>query len=303
MPKNNEIREGKKNSITPSTSNGTKTEQEEIWKDIPYYKNLYQVSSLGRVRSKDCLLEFRHKSGKIVKRHHNGQIIAQFEDRGYIGVRLLKKSVWIHRLVAESFCANPDNKKYVDHIDTDRRNNVYTNLRWVTFVENVNNPLTRKHCFEAQADPILQFNIDGVFLREFSSANEAAKIIGCSSGSIKDVMRGKAKTCKGFTFVRKRNYDSKKNYKVEYKRGTFNVLNVFSHHCVAYIIKNEVVSIYKSSSAMARAIGKSVSCISQRCRNNAKNNKENGCFYFCDLDKEKQTIILDLIKNNPSLFK
>lgn len=51
MPKNNEIRKGKKQSIAQTTSSGTTTELSEIWKDITGYEGLYQVSSLGRVRS------------------------------------------------------------------------------------------------------------------------------------------------------------------------------------------------------------------------------------------------------------
>lgn len=54
-----------------------------------------------------------------------------------------RKGCFIHRLVAEAFIPNPENKPCVDHIDGDRTNNNLTNLRWVTFKENNNNPNTK----------------------------------------------------------------------------------------------------------------------------------------------------------------
>ena len=50
----------------------------------------------------------------------------------------------IHRLVAEAFLDNPENKPYIDHIDTIPSNNLLSNLRWVTSLENQNNPKTLK---------------------------------------------------------------------------------------------------------------------------------------------------------------
>lgn len=59
---------------------------------------------------------------------------------GYKMVHLWKdnkeKSETIHRLLAKHFIPNPDNKKYVDHIDRNKLNNCLTNLRWVNGTEN-----------------------------------------------------------------------------------------------------------------------------------------------------------------------
>lgn len=52
------------------------------------------------------------------------------------------KSVAVHRLVAEAFIENPENKNCIDHIDTNKENNNVGNLRWVTYKENTNNPST-----------------------------------------------------------------------------------------------------------------------------------------------------------------
>ena len=56
----------------------------------------------------------------------------------------------VHRAVAELFIPNPENKPCVDHIDTDKHNNILWNLRWVTYKENNSNPLTRKHMSDGQ---------------------------------------------------------------------------------------------------------------------------------------------------------
>ena len=112
----------------------------EQWKDVVVdreekdtYKGLYQVSNLGRVRS-------LYKN-KLLKQCDDGY--------GYCIVNLVKngksKKYKIHRLVALAFISNPENKSYVDHINTDRKNNTILNLRWATREENNNNELTRKH--------------------------------------------------------------------------------------------------------------------------------------------------------------
>lgn len=109
----------------------------EIWKDVAGYEGLYQVSSYGRVKSLP-------KPGSVTE-----QILRPFTQDGYLRYTLRKgnvgKKFLAHQLVARTFIPNPLNKRYVDHIDTDKTNNHVDNLRWATRRENSNNPLTRKH--------------------------------------------------------------------------------------------------------------------------------------------------------------
>lgn len=66
------------------------------------------------------------------------------QPNGYYTLHLNYKKYWVHRLVAETFIPNPDNKPFVDHIDRNPSNNNVENLRWVTKQENMNNMKTNR---------------------------------------------------------------------------------------------------------------------------------------------------------------
>ena len=87
----------------------------------------YEVSSIGRVRN--------NRSGRMLQ--------CCYARDCYLKVNLCKKGKQknqrVHRLVAEAFCKNSDGKHQVDHIDNNRMNNHYTNLRWTTGSENCRN--------------------------------------------------------------------------------------------------------------------------------------------------------------------
>ena len=124
---------------------------EEVWKDIKGYEGLYQVSNKGRVKSLNryavnhSKLQFRPE--RILKQNHRNS-------SKYSMVVLSKEGKTtpqlVHRLVAEAFIPNPDDKPIVDHIDTDMNNNTVENLRWCTQKENCNNPITLKNSSAAR---------------------------------------------------------------------------------------------------------------------------------------------------------
>jgi len=87
----------------------------------------------------------------LVKHTRHNRILKGYNRNGYLQVTIQKDNEQsarlVHRLVAAAFIHNDDpvNRIYVDHIDTDPRNNNVSNLRWVTSRENMNNDLTRQN--------------------------------------------------------------------------------------------------------------------------------------------------------------
>ena len=102
----------------------------EQWASIDGYLN-YEISWWGRVRNAT--------TGRILKAGRSGS--------GYLTVALYRegkmKSHSVHVLVAREWVSNPDGKRCVDHMDNDRHNNNWVNLRYATQAENNRN--TKKH--------------------------------------------------------------------------------------------------------------------------------------------------------------
>ena len=99
--------------------------KKETWKPVEDF-NAYEISNLGRVRNR--------KSKTIKKTVIN-------KNTGYEMVMLFGKgkpvNCYVHRLVAKAFLDNPNRYTDVDHIDSNRANNIATNLRWVMHRDNV----------------------------------------------------------------------------------------------------------------------------------------------------------------------
>jgi len=103
---------------------------EEIWKEIPGYVGLYEVSNLGKVRSLDRYVNSRWDKDKLIK----GQILKPKLDKGYLmlGLRSIgnKKFIKVHQLVAMAFLGHiPDGfNNVINHIDFNKLNNNVNNL-------------------------------------------------------------------------------------------------------------------------------------------------------------------------------
>lgn len=113
----------------------------EEWKDIVGYEGLYQISSEGRVKSLKRIARNNHTVDSKIRK-------PKIDKDGYCCVSLwidgVSKEHFIHRLVAQAFVPNPENKPCIDHINTDRTDNRAENLRWCTHKENTNNPISRE---------------------------------------------------------------------------------------------------------------------------------------------------------------
>lgn len=159
--------------------------EQEIWKPIKGFEGLYEISNRGRVKSlsrirpngMNCLYKERILKNRLDK-------------GGYYRAALLRNDgkthlIPIHRLIAEAFIPNPDNKPCIDHINTIKTDNSIDNLRWVTWKENVNNPLTlevKSLNFmggkNPMAKPIVSVDANTGEVRFYDSATEALPELG-----------------------------------------------------------------------------------------------------------------------------
>lgn len=155
---------------------------EEIWKEVKYFEDYYEVSNMGRVRSIDRYVE--HKRHGVVLR--KGNILKQYTDSGgYKYVNLHKdgkrKIYLVHRLVADAFIPNPNNYPCVNHKDENKTNNRVDNLEFCTQKYNTNYGTCIQRRAEKKSKPVLQYTKDGKFVNEYPSMIEAERHTGIFS--------------------------------------------------------------------------------------------------------------------------
>lgn len=176
----------------------------EVWKTVVIdgvEHPRYQVSNLGRVKCLDW-----HKSGneKLIKPH--------IANNGYCKVNIDSKPTLLHRIICEAFLPNPEGKRCIDHIDTNKQNNVIevdkngipvenstiTNLRWCTFHENNMNPITNKRQSENARKPalgkfgadhpnskkIVQLSLDLKLIKIWDGVREASRELNINQRNI-----------------------------------------------------------------------------------------------------------------------
>lgn len=153
----------------------------EIWKAISGYEGLYEVSSLGRVRSKDRFITNENDKTAL----HKGRVISPGKrPNGYLFVGLSKSGkrnlLAVHRLVAIEFlpCSNNETLQ-VNHINENKEDNRLENLEWCTAKENIRhsvntgkqtgrNPNKRKKLTPEKVNQIVGLAQDGVTHRSIA---------------------------------------------------------------------------------------------------------------------------------------
>lgn len=152
----------------------------EIWKPVRNWEDYYLVSNKGFVYS------LKSKRLLTLDKNNTGYYRVSFYNKGK------KERVFIHRLVAETFIPNPENKKQVNHINEDKSDNSVKNLEWTTQEENELHSM-RRGSKGHYCGIIMIIFMDGS-IKYFESARSVARFLNTSAKNVRNWLRGRKRT-------------------------------------------------------------------------------------------------------------
>lgn len=164
--------------------NNIKDLPNEVWKDIPDYEGIYQVSNKGRIKSLARIVGNCKRKDKIIIPKDNGT--------GYYKVNLYKngkhKNHYVHKLVASVFINNEGNKPCINHKDYNRKNNNVENLEWVTYKENNNYSCCSEHAALKNSLRVLVVDLDNNPIKMFASIHQCGRYFNVDASHISSII-------------------------------------------------------------------------------------------------------------------
>ena len=162
-----------------------------IWKAINDYEGLYEISNIGQIKSLYTNKILKNNLGKS----------------GYYQIQLFKnkqfKQLSIHRLVAEMFIPNPENKPQVNHINAIKKDNRVENLEWVTGDENMSHAKNLnlfKNSYAAQKNVCKKVKDTNTNI-VYDSIKIASEELNINYTSLRSMLCGKTRNSSGIVYV------------------------------------------------------------------------------------------------------
>lgn len=176
----------------------------ETWRHVKGCEGMYEVSSLGRVRSLPYTETRCSSAGKVYTIKHPAKMRKlQIGRNGYFAVSIKRDGkyyrVSVHRLVAEAFIPNPDNLPEVNHIDENRQNNAVSNLEWCDHYHNQRSgTVPQRVSASKQKRQVEQLTLDGKHVAYYESRYAAARAFNRPKANIFFALSGRSKTAYGY---------------------------------------------------------------------------------------------------------
>lgn len=212
-----------------------------------------------KIIDKGIITDYSVSDSGEVRRDTNNYMMKPYIQHEYAHVTLQinkrAKRFNIHRLVAIAFIPNPENKPYVNHIDGNKINNCVNNLEWVTSAENAQHAVRTGLRQPTREKEVVQFGLDGKKICEYKSLAEAARMTNSSVAKISVCCQGQREQHNGFQWRYKNECCENLQPIKEYRTKKKQVAQVD-------VKTGEVIAVYDSLQAAARAVNGSHSAIS-----------------------------------------
>jgi len=183
--------------------------ENEIWKDVPEYEGIYQVSNLGRVKS---IKPRKLKNYKYKSYGHEKYLKSKIDKYGYLVHGLSKlgetKSYTLHRIVAKAFLTNHNPLVFnqINHIDGNKLNNCPENLEWC---DNRHNQLEalrlglrggKPYNPRIDSTPIRQYDKEGNLIKRYENLAQVTRENNIIKTAICNCLNGRSKSSGGFVW-------------------------------------------------------------------------------------------------------